>query len=106
MAFKISSATEGTYVWPVVVMLPIDGGKHQRQEFKGVFNKAFTLDDVTEGIEDLPKLLVGWSEIIDDNGKEVPFTQEALAEYSKVPIFVSAVFESWRNSFSQARAKN
>ena len=106
MAFKISTATEGTYTWPVVVMLPLDGGKHQRQQFTGKFSKAFTLDDVTEGVDDLPKLLVGWSEILDDDGKEVPFSEATLAEYCKVPIFVSAVFEAWRNSFSQAKAKN
>lgn len=106
MAFNISAATEGTYTWPVPVYMPIDGGRHKKDTFTGTFSRAFTLDEITEGVEDLPKILVGWSDIIDSAGAQVAFTPAALAEYAKIPIFVSAVFEAWRNSFSQAKTKN
>lgn len=115
MAFKISSATEGTYTWPVPVWLPVDGGKRQRQEFTATFKRfkrgeeplvGDELEDDDDGVETFKKFLAGWSGIKDDDGNEIQFSDETLREFLKVPVFVSAVTTAFQNSVNQAREKN
>jgi hypothetical protein len=115
MAFKISSATEGTYKWPVKVMIPVDGGKKEKQEFTAVF-KRYQKDaiptsedgaeDEERGIEFFKAILVGWSGIKDDAGEEIPYSEENLLKYLAVPVFTHAVVEAYQNSNNMAKEKN
>lgn len=126
MAFKISSATEGTYKWPVPVMIPIDGGKFKKEEFTAVFKRyrkdAIPTDskdgavdedavdgdavDVERGIEFFKATLVGWSGIKDDAGEEIPYSEEKLIEFLEVPVFTSAVVKAYQTSMGMAKEKN
>lgn len=114
MAFKISSATEGTYKWPVPVMIPIDGGKFKKEEFTAVFKRwrkdAISAEgvetDEQRGLEFFKATLVGWSGIKDDDGEEVPFSEEKLDELLEVPVFVNAVSDAYRASMNLAKEKN
>jgi hypothetical protein len=113
MSFKISDITTGTYKWPVHVYIPVDGGKHRKQTFTGVFKRHKTGEDlnpdnVTEddGVEVFKRFFVGWSDIKDDDGNEVSFTDENLAEFLKAPIFVVSVLSAWKNSIKAAKEGN
>ena len=129
MAFKISSATEGTYKWPVPVMIPIDGGKFKKEEFTAVFKRdrkdaiPTTSEDVAldedgvavdedgavdeeRGIEFFKAILVGWSGIKDDAGEEIPYSEEKLIEFLEVPVFTSAVVKAYQTSMGMAKEKN
>lgn len=121
MAFKISSATEGTYKWPVPVMIPVDGGKFKKEEFTAVF-KRYRKDaiptasedvavdegavDEERGIEFFKATLVGWSGIKDDAGEEIPYSEEKLIEFLEVPVFTSAVVNAYQTSMGMAKEKN
>lgn len=114
MAFKISSATEGTYTWPVPVWIPVDGGKRRKEEFQATFKRfkqgeePLAPESVTEedGVEVFKRFLAGWSGIKDDEGNELPFTDENLREFLTVPVFVTAITDAFRNSIGQAKEKN
>jgi hypothetical protein len=131
MAFKISSATEGTYKWPVPVMIPVDGGKFKKEEFTAVFkryrkdaistgNEDGAVDededvvvenengavDEERGIEFFKATLVGWSGIKDDAGEEIPYSEEKLIEFLEVPVFTSAVVKAYQTSMGMAKEKN
>lgn len=117
MAFKISSATEGTYKWPVHVMIPVDGGKFKKEEFIAVF-KRYRKDvvpsatgedgsvDEERGIEFFKAILVGWSGIKDDAGEEIPYSEEKLIEFLDVPVFTTAIVKAYQASMDMAKEKN
>lgn len=113
MAFKISSATSGTYTWPVAVYIPIDGGKHKKETFEAIFKRHKTgegpdPESVTseDGVEVFKRFLVGWNGIKDDSENELPFTDENLAEFIKIPVFVVSVIDAWRASVKAAKQGN
>lgn len=107
MAFKIGSLTKAPFVvGDVVVIIRDDKGKEERQVFKGHFSTGAKLGELAESLEDIHKILVGWSDVVDDDGQEIPFSKERLEEYANYGPFVVAVFEGWRNTFKSAKAKN
>jgi len=110
-----------TYVWPVTFDVPVDGGRHERQTFDGEFKrlpqskigpmvaelqKLEDLGDLERFTEIAADLLVGWSGINDDNGKEVPFSQKALERLLEVPFLAVAVLKAYMDSIKGAKRKN
>jgi hypothetical protein len=110
-----------TYVWPVTFDVPVDGGRHERQTFDGEFKrlpqskvgpmvaelqKLEDLGDLERFTEIAADLLVGWSGINDDNGKEVPFSQKALEQLLEVPFLAVAVLKAYMDSIKGAKRKN
>ena len=119
MAFVLKQS--GTYSWPVAFDLPIDGGRHERQTFDGEFKRLpqskigpmvaelqkledlGDLDQITDIARDV---LVRWSGINDDQGKEIPFSQKALDELLEVPFLAIAVLKAYMDSIKGAKRKN
>jgi len=106
LAFVLKQS--GTYSWPVAFDLPIDGGRHERQTFDGEFkrlpqSKIGPMDQITDIARDV---LVGWSGINDDHGKEIPFSQKALDELLEVPFLAIAVLKAYMDSIKGAKRKN
>jgi len=110
-----------TYVWPVTFDVPVDGGRHERQTFDGEFKrlpqskigpmvaelqKLEDLGDLERFTEIAADLLVGWSGINDDNGKEVPFSQKALEQLLEVPFLAVSVLKAYMDSIKGAKRKN
>jgi hypothetical protein len=110
-----------TYVWPITFDVPVDGGRHERQTFDGEFKrlpqskigpmvaelqKLEDLGDLERFTEIAADLLVGWSGINDDNGKEVPFSQKALEQLLEVPFLAVAVLKAYMDSIKGAKRKN
>jgi hypothetical protein len=61
------------------------------------------LDQITDIARDV---LVGWSGINDDHGKEIPFSQKALDELLEVPFLAIAVLKAYMDSIKGAKRKN
>ena len=110
-----------TYTWPVSFDVPVDGGRHERQTFDGEFkrlpqSKVGPMVAELNRIEDLGELdriteiaadvLVGWSGVSDDNGKEIPFSQKALEQLLEVPFLAVAVLKAYMDSIKGAKRKN
>lgn len=112
MAFKISAATTGTYKWPVHVFIPMDGGKRKDAgKFTATFNRFKRDEDPTEdsnltAVEMYKKLICDWEGVQDDDGNEIPFTDDNLEELLKVDVFSVAILNAYRESIGQAKEKN
>ena len=114
MAFVLKQSD--TYSWPVTFDLPIDGGRHQRQSFDGEFRRLSQsrIREMGQQIEagettdaDLAtEVLVGWSGITDDSGKDVPFSQTALQQLLDVPMLATAIITAYFSSLQGAKRKN
>jgi hypothetical protein len=110
-----------TYTWPVTFDVPVDGGRHERQTFDGEFKRmpqskvgpmvaelnrlddAGDMERITELASDV---LVGWSGVTDDTGKEVPFSQKALEQLLEVPLLAASVLKAYFDSLKGAKRKN
>ena len=119
MAFVLKQSD--TYSWPVSFDVPVDGGRHERQTFDGEFKRLpqskigpmvaelQKVDDLgeLERITEIAKdVLVGWSGINDDDGKEMPFSQKALEQLLEVPFLAVAVLKAYVDSIKGAKRKN
>ena len=119
MAFVLKQSD--TYSWPVSFDVPVDGGRHERQTFDGEFKRLpqskigpmvaelQKVDDLgeLERITEIAKdVLVGWSGINDDDGKEIPFSQKALEQLLEVPFLAVAVLKAYMDSIKGAKRKN
>jgi hypothetical protein len=119
MAFVLKQSD--TYSWPVAFDVPVDGGRHERQTFDGEFkrlpqSKVGPMVAELQRLEDLSELdritelaaevLVGWSGVSDDNGKEIPFSQGALEQLLEVPLLSVAILKAYMDSIKGAKRKN
>jgi len=105
-----------TYSWPVTFDVPVDGGRHQRQTFDGEFRRLSQsrIREIGEQIESgqttdseiASEVLLGWSGITDDDGKEVPFSQGALERLLDVPMLATAIATAYFTSLQGAKRKN
>ena len=119
MAFVLKQSD--AYSWPVTFDIPVDGGRHERQTFDGEFKRlpqskiapmvaeldrldaAGDLDRLTEMASEV---LVGWSGVTDDSGKDVPFSQKALEQLLEVPMLAVAILRCYFDSLKGAKRKN
>ena len=119
MAFVLKQSDN--YVWPVTFDIPVDGGRHERQTFDGEFKrlpqsqvgpmvaeltKLEYLGDLDRITEIARELLVGWSGVTGDDGKEVPYSQKALDQLLEVPFLAVAVLKAYMDSIKGAKRKN
>ena len=114
MAFILKQSD--TYTWPVAFDVPVDGGRHQRQSFDGEFirlnqsrireiGQQIEAGEVTDA-ELATEVLVGWSGITDDDGKDVPFSNGALERLLDVPMLATAIVTASFGSLQGAKRKN
>lgn len=114
MAFVLKQSE--TYIWPVTVEIPIDGGRFDRQTFDAEFkrlpqtrNNAIiqaAREEATTDLEVANEVLVGWKGINDDAGDEVPFSETAKQQLLDVPGVCAAIVEGYINSLVGAKRKN
>lgn len=114
MAFVLKQSD--SYTWPVTFDVPVDGGRHERQTFDGEFKRLpqSRIREIGEQIDSgevtdasvAAEVLVGWSGVTDDGGKEVPFSQSALQQLLDVPMLAAAIVLAYFNSLAGAKRKN
>lgn len=114
------------YTWPVEFSLAVDGG-HETQTFEARFARvsqerteqllragreyAMSLQDgqPAAGMSDrdiAEELLIGWSDVKDGKGGEVPFSKAAKAKLLSVPGVAAAVMTAWCKSLRAAKEGN
>lgn len=113
-----------SYTWPVPLLIPVSGGRREKYSFDAEFRRLpqsrineiiklaralelgraddEMLDDKTAARE----ILLGWSGITDDNGKDVPFSEAALDQLLEIPTVAGQIIRAWFNSMDVAKRGN
>lgn len=114
------------YSWPLKITLPADGGKRVTESFTGVFawvaqsrieeiRRTVRLQGLGLGDDDQPQIddisaakevLVGWADVLDDEGDEVPFSDRALDQLLQVPTVAGQIVKQWQQSLEAAKKGN
>ena len=123
MAFVLKQTA--SYTWPVPLLIPVDGGRREKHSFDAEFKRLpqsrineiaklaratelgrasedELLDDKTAAKE----ILIGWSGITDDAGKDVPFSESALDQLLEIPTIAGQIIRAWFNSMEVAKKGN
>ena len=100
------------YPWPVEVRKPSEeiAGDFEIQKFtikfKRLSKKELNAFTENEDYEALQKIVVGWSDILDEVGKDVPFTQKNLKEFAEDVDFSNGVINAFQSFYATADEKN
>lgn len=107
--FKLSQSR--TFTKQVDFKIPADGSTQMTGSFIAEFKRL----TVTE-LRDLPKdatdvevcrrIVVGWNEITDDNGKQVPFSAEAFDKLLDIVGVAPAIMRTFFETISGIQEKN
>ena len=108
MAFKI--ALNPTFKARVEVQTANDKGNHDKSIFMATFKRT-DMDELEElkaiSQQDvLRRKLVGWSDLIDDQGSQVEYSEETLEAVLKIPEAVHGLSLAFWTSIVKAREKN
>ena len=101
-----------TFKWPVQVQEPSDTkpGEFETSEFIAVFKRVgmskLQDSEVVDNISLIRKVLVGWEGIVDEDGEEVPFSDEVLAEQVDDADWIKAVLSTYAATYAEAEAGN
>ena len=52
------------------------------------------------------ELLIGWTGITDDAGKDVPFSESALDQLLEIPAIAGQIIKAWFSSMEVAKKGN
>lgn len=102
-----------TFKWPVVVREPseTDAGVYEENEFIAIFRRLKVseyqkaAENKTE-FEMLKMMLVGWENIKEENGEDLPFSNQNLKEMMEDAYWLKAVSESYTKSLVDEKVKN
>lgn len=120
MAFVLQQ--KPTYTWPVVLLIPVDGGTRQKATFDGEFRRLpqsrineiirtarlmelgradddDMLDDKTAARE----ILVGWGGVVDADNQPIPFSDHALSQLLEIPTVAGQIIKAWFSSMDVAK---
>ena len=101
-----------TFKWPVKVQEPSDTkpGEFETSEFIAIFKREkmskLQESDEADSLGLLRKVLVGWEGIVDENDKEVPFSDEVLEEQADDADWIKAVLNTYATTYAEAEAGN
>ena len=123
MAFVLKQSA--TYIWPITLVLPVDGGKRQKHTFDGELRRlpqsriseiiklaqlqergALADDEELKDQDAAKEVLVGWANIVDDEGEDVPFSDSKLNELLEIPTVAGQIVRAWFDSLEVAKQKN
>jgi len=123
MAFVLKQSV--SYTWPITLVIPVDGGRREKYTFDGEFrrlpqtrineiikmaramerNRASD-DEMLEDQDAAREILMGWSGVVDDNAKEIPFSEGALSQMLEIPTVAGQIVKAWFESLDVAKRKN
>lgn len=123
MSFVLKQSS--TYTWPVTLVLPVDGGRREKHTFDAEFrrlpqsriNEIIKVaramergkaadDELLEDQDAAKEILAGWSGVVDDNNKDVPFSDAAVGQLLEIPTVAGQIVRSWFESLEVAKRKN
>lgn len=104
-----------TFLWPVTVQVPVDGGKYAKQTFEIEFRRLSQsrMSELTAAIatdqmgdaELAREMVAGWKGIADDDD-EVPFSPSALAQLLDMQGVARAIAIAYRDALNGMLRKN
>jgi len=123
MALRLTQSP--TYKWPVKITIPTDDGCATftfQAEFKRLKQSRLTelidasqrkargeeIDpdlDMTD-LELLSEFIVGWADVLDDDGEQVPFDRANLAKLAELATAPNQILEQYAASLRGAKTKN
>lgn len=99
-----------TFKWPVSVEEPTDGGTFETSTFDATFKRVgraeFSKLGSKSDLELLKAVLVGWEGIDDEAGKPIPFSLEAIKDFSDDPYWIRGVLKAYTDTFDGAKLGN
>jgi hypothetical protein len=123
MSFVLKQSA--TYTWPIPLIIPANGGRREKHTFDGEFRrlpqtrineivrmaKAMDRNRNNDGeeLEDqdaAKEVLAGWSGVVDDDNKEIPFSDSALSQLLEIPTVAGQIIRAWFDSLDVAKRKN
>lgn len=123
MAFVLKQST--TYTWPVTLILPVNGGRREKHTFDAEFRRLpqtrineivklaqlqergkLSEDEELRDQDAAKEILAGWSNVVDDEGEEIPFSDSKLAELLDIPTVAGQIVRTWFDSLEVAKRKN
>lgn len=123
MAFVLKQSA--SYTWPVPLLIPVDGGRREKHSFDAEFKRLpqTRIDEIIrlarmieagkgepedeQTMAKIPReILIGWSGITDDAGKDVPFSESALDQLLEIPTIAGQIIKAWFSSMEVAKRGN
>jgi hypothetical protein len=123
MAFVLKQSA--SYTWPVPLLIPVDGGRREKHSFDAEFKRLpqTRIDEIIrlarmieagkgepedeQTMARIPReLLIGWTGITDDAGKDVPFSESALDQLLEIPTIAGQIIKAWFSSMEVAKKGN
>ena len=123
MAFVLKQSD--SYSWPVTLIIPVDGGRREKHTFDAEFKRLpqTRINEIVrqaKGISDgssdesamledqsaCAEILVGWSNVVDDSGEQIPFSSKALDQLLELPTIAAQIIRAWSESLEIAKRKN
>ena len=102
-----------TFKWPVVVREPseTEAGVYDESEFVAIFKRLKVSEyqkaaDNKSEFEMLKMMLVGWENIKEENGDDMPFNHQNLKDMMEDAYWLRAVSESYTKSLVDEKVKN
>lgn len=107
MAFIRKKVT--TFRWPVPVYIPTDGGSWDKQTLDLEFLRITRseLENIKDNVALLKKVVKGWFNYTDEDGKPIPYSAAAFDELMEDTAFVPAAAKAyWESLQGGAQAGN
>lgn len=117
-----------TFSWPVSYRERTDGGKYRQHSFTAVYKRLPQSDlekiqldyqrlkaDIARDIyvDSIPtreiadRILVGWSDVFEDDGTtQIPYSEDLKRELLEIEGLADVLVETYIESASKAKAKN
>lgn len=98
--------------WPATVSIPIDGGKRADHALQikfctmGVDQTMQLLAENRDDRELLRKAVVGWKDVQDANGTELPFSPGTLERLLDIPYVLEGFSRAWSDFAYRGRKGN
>lgn len=112
--FKLEQSN--SFLWPVKISYPIDGGRSEEESFDVEFKRLpqSRLDAIPKDIANgdltdkklVREIVVGWKGVVNNDGKEVPFTASTLEVALENSGVASAIVNAWFESQADGKRKN
>ena len=115
-----------TYKWPVRITLPVDGGRRETHTFDAEFRRLpqSRVNEIIQLVRDQERgrrsdeeqfvqdtdvaseVIAGWTGIVDDDGKAIPFSESTLSQLLEIPTVAPQIVEAFFKSNADAKRKN
>lgn len=108
MTFKIAQSEH--YAQKISVGLPDEKGRIARSEFKVTFVRCNNdrLDELRAmiGRDVLKAVVIGWTDLVDDDDQPVPFSDANLDALMQIPQAADALIDGFWSSQRNVQLKN